>query len=309
MSIFGMVSAMEPAMQSPVRLGIITDLHQDIIHDAPQRLDAFLKTVSTKTHDAILQMGDFAVPSKKNKTVIDAFNAGHPKAFHVIGNHDTDGGHTTQEVLDVWGMKSRYYTKNVNGLTLVVLDANESHAEHKGGYPSHVGKEQLAWLSQELKNAPGPVLVVSHQPLAGPACVDNAAEVQKVLDTASDKILLAINGHTHIDELLRVGKTLYLHVNSASYYWVGPQFAHESYPNAIHKDYPVIKNTCPYQESLYTTLTYDPAQGEIRLEGHKSNWVGKSPSHCGANLTSDTIDGEQIVPEIRPRNIAVAVKA
>jgi hypothetical protein len=64
--------------------------------------------------------------------------------------------------------------------------------------------------------------VYLNQPLAGASSVDNADEIQSVLlGDASDKVILAINGHSHMDEVIRVKGVTYMHVNSASYTWVG----------------------------------------------------------------------------------------
>ena len=130
-------------IKKPIKLGLITDLHQDVMHDGPARLEAFLDAMKEEEPDALLQLGDFAYPTKKNEAVIKAFEKAHPRALHVLGNHEIDDGHSFDEVAKLWGMKGRYYTENVNGLDLVVLDGNEKPKNHKGGYPAHIGEKQL----------------------------------------------------------------------------------------------------------------------------------------------------------------------
>ena len=127
-------------IKSPIKLGLIADLHQDVMHDGPARLKAFLDTMKKEKPDALLQLGDFAYPSKKNEVVTKAFAKAHPKALHVLGNHEIDGGHSFDQVAKLWGMKGRYYTENVNGLDLIVLDANEKPKGHKRGYPPMLDK-------------------------------------------------------------------------------------------------------------------------------------------------------------------------
>ena len=224
-------------IKKPIKLGMIADLHQDVMHDGPARLKAFLDAMKKEKPDALLQLGDFAYPSKKNEVVTQAFAKAHPKALHVLGNHEIDGGHSFDQVAKLWGMKGRYYTEKVNGLDLIVLDCNEKPKNHKGGYPKYVGREQLEWLEKQLKNLKGPIFVISHQPLAGPGSIDNAREVQALLNAAEDKVLLAVNGHTHIDHVARVGKLSYLHVNSASYKWVGGSHRNRSYPPEVHSKF------------------------------------------------------------------------
>ena len=291
-------------LKQPVKLGIITDLHQDIMHDAPARLTVFLDAMADKKPDALLQLGDFAYPTKDNEVITKAFEQAHPRTMHVLGNHEIDGGHSFDAVAKIWGMRGRYYTENVDGLNLIILDGNEKPENHKSGYPSYVGNEQLAWLETQLRTLSGPIIVFSHQPLAGPSCIDNAKPVQELLSSAADKVLLAVNGHTHIDHLERVDNVSYLHVNSASYKWVGSSNRNQSYPAEVHSKFRWIEYTCPYRDSLFTTLTIDPGTGEINVQGCESEWVGKSPSQLGIAAKPKLVDGKQICPKIRGRKIS-----
>ena len=171
---------------------------------------------------ATVQLGDFALPKPENQEVVDLFNQSSAMPLHVIGNHDMDNGHTKAQCLAAWGMPARYYAKDVQGIRLLILDGNETGSpRYKGGYTSYIGPEQRAWLREELAQAKGPAIVISHQPLAGPLAVDDALEIQEILGEFADKVLLAINGHSHLDYLLRIRRVPYLHLNSASYYWVG----------------------------------------------------------------------------------------
>ena len=290
-------------LSAPVRIGMITDLHQDIMHDGPERLDQFLSAMKKVAPDAIAQLGDFAVPAKENQPLIDTFNHAHPVSLHVLGNHDADGGYTYDQTQNAWGMAERYYYRDVNGLRIIVLDGNELPENHEGGYPSHIGSEQIAWLRDALHSFNGPILVLSHQPLAGPWAIDNAAEVQRVLSSAADRVLLAVNGHSHIDQLLRVGDVGYLHLNSASYVWVGRKFSHQSYSSQIHDQHPRLAGACPYREALFTTLTFDPESQSVSIEARTSDWVGPSPAERGRDKHPELFDGEQIVPMIRARRL------
>ena len=295
-------------IKKPIKLGIIADLHQDLIHDGLARMKAFLDAMNREKPDALIQLGDFAYPTKKNDVVTKVFEKAHPKTLHVLGNHEIDGGHSFDAVAKLWGMKGRYYTENVNGLDLVVLDGNEKPKNHKSGYPAHIGSQQLEWLAKQLKILKGPILVISHQPLAGPYSIDNAGEVQSLLNSVSDKVLLAVNGHTHIDHVARVGKISYLHVNSASYKWVGGSYRNKSYPAEVHSKFRWVEYTCPYQDSLFTTLTIDPVNGRIDVKGCDSQWVGKSPSQLGVPAKPNQIDGKEICPKIRSRQLGPADK-
>ena len=299
----GYVTANLRRLKTPVKIGLIADLHHDVMHDGPQRLAVFLKAMKAEKPDVVMQLGDFAYPNAKNRPFTEAFSKAHPRALHVLGNHDIDDGHSFEQVVKLWDMQGRYYTETIAGLDLVVLDGNEKPLNHQGGYPAHIGPQQLEWLQSQLKQLDGPVIVFCHQPLAGPSSIDNADQVQKILNAAADKILLTVNGHTHIDHLVRVGKVINLHINSASYYWVGGSHRHRSYPGEIHAAYPFIEYTCPYKQSLFTTLTIDPATGRIYLKGGETHWVGKSPAELGLDSHPDLTDGEEICPRIRSRSL------
>ena len=299
----GQVQSAMRRLSGPVRLGLIADLHQDIMPDGEQRLDQFLEAMSEAAPDALVQMGDFAVPSPHNQQLIKTFNDAHAHTIHVLGNHDTDGGYTTQQVQDAWGMEQPYATHDVAGLRIIVLNGNEPPSDHAGGYPSYIGPEQVAWLEGELDRDDAPVVILSHQPLAGTWAIDNAEQLQQVLTRFADRILLAINGHSHIDHLLRINGVNYFHLNSASYVVVGRAFAHESFPPEVHAAYPKLASTCPYQEALFTTLTIDPANATLKIAGRQSQWRGPSPAELGREKHPDLINGEHIAPHIRQRRI------
>ncbi|WP_316825582.1 metallophosphoesterase family protein [Pedobacter miscanthi] len=305
----GTVLAKFPPKATAVKAGIITDLHQDVIHNGSERLNIFLDHCKKINPDLIMQMGDFAYPNEKNKELINRFNDANKETLHVIGNHDTDSGHTKAQCISYFKMPARYYTKAVNGVCFIVLDGNDKGSpKHKGGYPAYVNDEQKLWLQQQLKEINKPIVIVSHQPLAGALAVDNAAEIQEILSSAADKILLAINGHTHIDCQLLINNINYVHINSASYFWVGGKYRHNSYSEEIHQNHPWISSTCPYQDALFTTLTITPSAGIIHIEGKKSNWVGPSPKALNYQDETGILPAKEIVPFIRKRKIISTAK-
>lgn len=291
-----------------VKIGLISDLHVDIIHDGEARLRTFLDHMDRENPNAIIQMGDFAIPKAENKRVIQVFNQAHPRAFHVLGNHDMDGGFSREEVTRAFGMSGRYYSEDLGEILLIVLDGNDPGSPTgKGGYPSFIAPDQQAWLIATLENADKPVLIVSHQPIAGIYAIDNPLEIQGVLSRFASKILLAINGHAHVDQHIEVGGVNYLHINSASYYWVGSDLAHENLPPEVLEKYPHLKSTCPYSEALFAQLTIDPIAGMITVKGRKAQWIGPSPQELGYAILSEREQAENLKPEIGNRKMAVSV--
>ncbi|GAB2494553.1 metallophosphoesterase family protein [Algoriphagus taiwanensis] len=287
-----------------IKIGLISDLHQDIVPDGEERLEAFLKKMKRDKVDALVQLGDFAVPSAKNQGLIERFNKAHSEVFHVLGNHDVDYGYSFDQCVKAYGMPSRYYSRNLGGIKVIVLDGNEEGSPNPTqGYPAYIGAAQQEWLKKELEEAIVPVMILCHQPLAGIYPLDNALEMQDLLGKYSEKILLAINGHAHVDQHLEIQGVHYVHINSASYYWVGENLAHFSYPEEVHAQFPQLDKTCPYSESLFALLTIDLEKGLISLEGKKAEWLGPSPQELGISYLTEAQKRENLIPEIKDRVI------
>lgn len=290
--------------QKTFKIGMITDLHVDIIHDPDTRFNAFLNEMKKEEVDALIQLGDFAIPKSENMHYIQAFNQAHSNAFHVLGNHDMDGGYSREEVVKEYGMPYNYYSTEVNDILLLVLDGNDTGSpSYKSGYHSYIGPEQQAWIREELTKAKKPVLIISHQPIAGIYTIDNALEIQGLLSEFSDKILLAVNGHAHVDQYIQVGGINYLHLNSASYYWVGEKLAHLSLSAAEHDKNPSLQFTCPYSDVLFGVLILDPNQKTITLKGKKAQWIGPSPLELGYSILSPEMQMQHVNPQISDRRI------
>lgn len=248
-----------------VKLGFIADLHHQFVDGGDRRLDAFLKEMSQVKPNGLVQLGDFTFPNAGGQALADKFNAAAKHSLHVIGNHDLDLRLTRKHCLDAWGMPAAYYRYDLAGVRLLVLDGNEKGSpSHGGGYPSFVGEKQLAWLTAELRSSELPIVVLSHQPLAGPAAVDNAAAVRKVIEKHAAKVLFCINGHTHLDTVVESAGVSYLHVNSASYYWVGGK-----------------ERTLFYRDPLFALVTIDPEHKRVVVTGKASSWDSKTPEEIG----------------------------
>jgi predicted phosphodiesterase len=269
-----------------VKLGIIADLHGGLAQDADQRLDAFLTSMARQKCDALIQMGDFAFPNEKHKSFAEKFNAAHKEVVHVIGNHEFDYGLTRQDCFRSWGIDASHYVRDIGGIRFIVLDGNEKRPSHRGGYPSHIGENQQRWLKEQLRSSEIPVVVLSHQPLAGHAAIDNAAELQSLLANFKSKILLCINGHSHLDALYRKEGVSYLHLNSASYYWVGGE-----------------TRMAYYSEPLFTTLTINSRCGTIEIAASSGRWSDKSPEQIGYFDNPASPPREMVTPQIRARTL------
>ena len=276
------------SISKPIRLGLISDLHGGLATDARSRLEEFLREMESRECHALVQMGDFAYPNEKHQEYAQRFNEAHKETIHVIGNHEFDYGLTREDCFEAWGIEASYYRRDVEGLRVLVLDGNDKGSPlHRGGYPSFIGKTQQQWLERELSQADRPVLVLSHQPLAGRSAIDNAGELQSLLGAYREKVVVCLNGHSHLDSHLVVDGVHYLHINSASYYWVGGK-----------------TRMAYYTQPLYTTVSIDPDSATVSVEASQSEWRDKSPKELGYFESGNRPDELNVTPQIRQRELS-----
>lgn len=266
----------------PVTFGLCADVHQDVMHDAVERMAVFVSAMNERQVDFVAQLGDFCQPKEENRRFLQTFESFDGPHYHVRGNHETDGGFGPEQVRTFWGIASTTYAFEQGGVRFLVLDGNEVHDAAPAGYARHVGREQLAWLADQLARDDGPVVILCHQSLENEWGLDNGAEVRAVLEQANERagwrrVLACFSGHHHLDAVVDVAGIPYVQVNSMSYYWVGGQHRHASYAPHIHAAHPYIEYTTPYRDPVWSTVTIDPQANELRIEGVRSAWVGPSP--------------------------------
>ena len=148
--------------------------------------------------------------------------------YHALGNHDFDHARgETDQVLAAYSMERAYYSHEVRGFRVIVLDTNDAAMyRHNDTAPAYahaaelvrratvreepnayewnggVSDAQLEWLENELEQARSyeqKVLLFSHHPLfpMGSLTLVNAAAVLGVIDKYSDTVLVYLNGHNH----------------------------------------------------------------------------------------------------------------
>ena len=92
----------------------------------------------------------------------------------------------------------------------------------------------------------------------------------------------------------------YLHINSASYYWLGDKNRRERYDAAIHQAHPFIACTAPYRDALFTFLEIDLDARTFALSSARSEWVGPSPQEMNAMYPG--IENDWVVPACSARD-------
>jgi len=266
-----------------IRLGLISDVHQDVMHDGVERITAFVEAMQKEQAQGVVNLGDFCVPHARNDEFLAAFNQFAGPKLHVLGNHDTDGGFKREQVLDYWKSPARYFSRDEHGLHLVVLDGNDPDGQK--GYPCSINDEQIAWLEKDLAATKAPTVIFVHQPIdAFDQHVRSAKKVRAVLARANEaagfkKVIAVFSGHAHLDYIKESDGIPHVQINSASYVWVSTK--HPNYDAAIQKTHPWVAATCPYADPLWALVTFDVEAGRIEIKGRETSWVGPDPWEVG----------------------------
>ena len=270
-----------------ITFAVCTDVHKDIMHDADERLQAFVDSASNEKVDFIIQLGDFCLPKPENKHFLSIFDSFKGDKYHVLGNHDLDSGYTRRDNLKFWNRTESYYSFDKNNFHFIVLDANDTTVPPQKGYAHYVGTGQIEWLKNDVESTDLPIIVFSHQSLFDPFGTENDSIIRRIFEAENlkkgqNKIIACFNGHTHIDNYQKIGGIWYFELNSMSYYWLGKDYAHIRYGNETDKKYPSIKYTAPYKKPLFAIVNIN-SKREINIKGQKTEWIGPSPKELNFN--------------------------
>jgi predicted phosphodiesterase len=302
-----LAAAAEPGARGRVRFGLIADVHQDVMPDGVDRIGRFVAAMTEAKADFILQLGDFCWPHPRNAAFLEAWNAFEGPRYHVLGNHDMDGGFKREQTVAYYGMPDRHYAFDAGPMRGIVLDGNDPGGK-AGGYKRFVAADQQAWLEGELAKADRPVCVFIHQPIDSDRGVENGAAVRAVLErTQAAKpgtVLAVFSGHFHQDYAVEINGIHHLQINSASYVWLPGNAVRETYPPEVHKAHPHLANVAAYREPLWALVTVDLDRGELTVQGRSTDWVGPDPWERGAPERDYAHDRNR--PAITDRRIAVS---
>jgi len=292
-----------------IKFGICTDVHKDIMHDADTRITEFIQKGSRKDLDFIIQLGDFCRPYEYNLDFLKIWNSFPGEKYHVIGNHETDGGFSREQVIKYLNSPSKYYSFDKNGFHFIVLDGNDLNpsTDRAPGYSRYIGEEQKKWLINDLRSTSYPVIIFSHQSLEGDG-IENREEIRSIFEKENKsagfkKIIACFSGHHHTDFAVDINGIIYIQINSISYSWVGEKYQIVRYGKEIDEKYPWIKYTIPYKDPLYAFVRINSKA--ILIRGKKSSFVGPGPAEMGIPVQPVN---NKITPIIRNRKIRVGRK-
>ena len=268
-----------------LRFGVISDLHCDVMHDAVARITAFLEAMRQAKPAFIVHLGDFSQPKPANLPFRGAWNRYDGPRYHVLGNHDMDGGFTREQVVAWLEMPARHYAFEQGGVRFLVLDGNEPGGKTTG-YARFIAAAQRDWLEQQLESTRLPVVVLIHQPLESPNGIVNQEEIRAILEKPRDAdhpgVATVFSGHFHQDYVVRIGGIAHVQINSASYVWLGSDRRAKVYDDATHTAFPVLDRVAPYHDPLWALVTLDLDAGTLTIQGRRSKWDGPDPWQRGA---------------------------
>ncbi len=285
-----------------LRIGLIADIHKDLVPNADERMQQFIDAMNEAKVDAIIQMGDFCTPKPTNLGFLEIFNSFQGPKHHVIGNHEMDGGFTREQVVSYLGMSARYHSFDLGGYHFILLDSNDRPEGNDTKYPSSIAADQVAWLKKDLAKTELPTFIFTHQSLEMPRSISNQEEIRSILEAeklagGARKVVACLNGHHHIDYHREIAEIPYLHINSASYFWMGPKYQRPKLSPELAKLAPKNLSAAPYKTPLFTILEIDTAAGVFRTRGMKSSWLGPSPHDL--QYANPKLKEGSVAPEIR----------
>lgn len=278
----------------PVRFAIISDIHQDIAHDAEERLATFLHAAAENQVDFIIELGDFCMVKEENRPFLALWQKYAGEKHMVLGNHDMDNC-SKEEFIQFTGMQASYYSFDKGNFHFVVLDPNnikegqEYTPYERGNYYIEEGKisfvdpEQIEWLEKDLRATNKSCIIFSHQSLE--CSVQNREIIRAIFEEENrragyKKVIAAFSGHDHTNYMKEINGIAYIQINSASNQWVGEKYAcPERFSDEINQKRPALKYTLPYKDALYGIVTLTDKGMEVT--GIKSEFVIPGPDELG----------------------------
>lgn len=289
----GALASADTAKSKGIKFGVISDLHWDLMHDSERRANIFIDAMNKEQPDFIIQLGDFCVPKPENRKLLEIWDGFKGDKYHVLGNHDTDGGFTKAQALEFWSVEKPYYSFDEGGFHFVVLDGNEkSETEKISGYARTIGKQQLNWLKEDLKNTKLRTIICCHQAMDNTlGGLSNGMEVRYLLEQINEeagfnKVILVLSGHHHLNYHNNINDIHYVQINSAGYYWTDDVPKKLPYSEEFYKSHGILRNTLIYEDPIWAVVDIDHKKN-ITIKGTESRMAGVPLEETGLNIHQD----------------------
>ena len=218
----------------------------------------------------VIHAGDFSHGPSQVPELVERYRRFRLPAYHALGNHDSDMT-SYAETLALYGMPDGHYFFDDSGYRFIVCDPNYYRLDGEyihydlGNYYAHgplrdwMPPEQLAWLRESIRTAPGPCVLISHESFERPDGVKNREEVLRIIREANQakplSVILCINGHYHRDFLRILDNVIFFDLNSASYDYLAN--AHDLYPAALCEKFQRLSHSVVYNDPIHAIITLE----------------------------------------------------
>lgn len=270
-----------------VKFSVFADLHYlpNIFYtNAEERLKEIGKRAEENKVDFIIHLGDLTHEPSTHTKIVEQFDNLPLNTYHCIGNHECQGD-TYEAVLKSYNLENGYYYFDKNGFRFIVLDLNYMREDGKavhydlGNYFRRKAgtqlvtfeEKELEWFKNTVKASPYPCILFSHHSLEhlnNGMSFDELKSVWQVFDELNrdkQRIIMAINGHHHKDNIRIFKNIVFLDLNSASYEWIDDGHSGK-YPQEMYEKYQLVGNTLVYTNPLSAIVTLRD-DGYIKIEG------------------------------------------
>ena len=246
------VWASEGSKKGQLRLVFYSDVHARTEWGTPEALAAAADAINARNADLVIGCGDLITDGFQSsaETVAprwDAYMKMHDslngEVHAAIGNHDLvaaipeDGSEPSDDPRSVFRQRLRvtrtYYSFDALGYHVVLLDSIQILG-NISKYQGLIDREQMEWIREDLSkiSKTTPIIVALHIPLltgffqategataaapAGRVVVNNV----DVLDLFKEhNLVLVLQGHLHITEMLRWQNTTFITGGALSGKW------------------------------------------------------------------------------------------
>jgi 3',5'-cyclic AMP phosphodiesterase CpdA len=243
-------------VREALRLVFFADVHARSGRRIPQLLARAARAVNHQCPELVIAGGDLisegfesepVTAARHWQTYLQMHQAIEAPVEPVLGNHDLVAarpvrGQPSPDPRQVFrhhfGLSSTFRSFDANGYHIILLDTIEVSSAGEPPYTGRVDGEQLRWLEADLARIDSgqPIIIVSHMPLMtafyqATAGATTAALVDRVVVNSRQvlqlfeghNLVLVLQGHLHVNELLRWQSTTFITGGAlCGGWWSGP---------------------------------------------------------------------------------------
>lgn len=216
--VLGSLSAARADARSPIKIGLITDLHYADkptsgtrhYRESLAKLAEAISQFQKEEVDFIVELGDLidTAPDLETETgyvkaINEPLSRSRLECHYVLGNHCVERL-TKSEFLTEVGQQQSYEAFDRSGIHFIILDAcfrsdgvpyGRKNSDWKDAF---IPPDEVAWLKADLQETDKPAIVFIHQRLDvnNHYAPSNATEIRQLLE-ASGKVTAVFQGHSH----------------------------------------------------------------------------------------------------------------